>query len=413
MLLLLSAALVSGCQSLNNAGRAVSVYSGDFRTLSEGFLINPINATEYRSDFGPTINYYLFGSNEVSDGNLSSNTLNSAWERSQYCLRFYGRQSGIYIAYDAAGSIVSGTGSTAILASGGAAASSTNAILAGITLGPAVLRDVANLDPQQANAFQALRAVSLAQCETLALRAARLEQTDSFAARRRDLARARQAALETRGRIAAEFEREARIQRPELSGAEAQTPRSDMSEVAVRDRLRELDRQLALSIADSDRVLRVMDRIFQTTSPDRLALRLQTELQAINLVWGEMAASLAPTPEQTFRHLLAAPLTLASRLVSGESDKEVIPPQVAAVRFDYSRTRIPLNLTIDTVPQREYIDMMRAADDSPAARLMYTAAGHFNDLNEHTTNSVSAAEWIAQAPQQCRFYSSTNTAGGA
>ena len=73
------------------------------------------------------------------------------------------------------------------------------------------------------------------------------------------------------------------------------------------------------------------------TSKEQLAFRLNNQLIAINLQWGDQSTALLPSPEQTLRQLLAAPLTLTARVVSGESDKQVLSSEEAKVRFNYEK----------------------------------------------------------------------------
>ncbi|MBI1265100.1 MAG: hypothetical protein GC187_10250 [Alphaproteobacteria bacterium] len=261
------------------------------------------------------------------------------------------------------------------------------------------MRDIANLDPQQANAFQALRAVSIAQCETLSLHAAGLDESSQLTTRRANLIEMRAGALNARNRI---IEAVQRLE-GDLAGAITTNTRT-------LDSLRELERLLASSIADSNRLLRSIDQTALITSRDALAFRLQTELQAINLIWGEIAASLAPTPEQTVRHLLASPLTLASRLVSGESDKEVISPEAAAVRFNYSGVRRPLRLETITIASRDVLYFPPAGGVGSPLNTLSESADSYNNLNQSNLHAAEAINWIAQSPERCGFFASTNTA---
>ena len=394
---ILLAVFVSGCQSLNGTIATLGNYGNEFTDLTEWCLIGQPRDNTYNEVFGPDLNTYLFNINRESDEIAATNTLEFAWNRSQYCLRFYGRQSGLYVAYDAAGSIVSGAGGAGSLASG--ATSSISPWFAGLALAPAVLRDIANLDPQQANAFQALRAVSIAQCETLSIHAAGLDQNTQLTAHRANLIDMRAAALIARSRIT-----------ETIRNLEGGLQGADNTNEGTLDSLRALDRELALSIADSDRVLRSLERNSLIASPDALALRLQTELQAINLIWGEIAASLAPTPEQTVRHLLASPLTLASRLVSGQSDKEVISPEAAAVRFDYSRARRPIRLEMVTMTSRDLMYFPPSGAVNSPLNILSESADIYNNLNQSNFNAAEAINWVVQSPDRCAFFSSATTA---
>lgn len=327
--------------------------------------------------------------------------LSSVWHRSHACLRLYARQSGLIDAYDAGGSIVSGAGGLTALAAAGAAAPVTNAYIAGVSLTPVVLRDVANLDPQQANAFQALKAVSLAQCETESVRVARLlfdgdfgkggnfKDAEALLTEKLEKARASQTDVVNMIRKGDGDTVADNAQSTAGTGAPLRTD--------TFQALLDMDRTLAADISNGERVSRALARFRSRTADEALAFRLHNQLQAINLIWGDAAASLLPTPEQTLRKLLASPLSLSARLVSGDSDKEDISPEVAAARFDYSPAQKPLALERIELAERIPVAVRTASSNE-----MTKATQAAEDLHAYTRELASALNEIPDAAAQCR-----------
>lgn len=327
--------------------------------------------------------------------------LDSVWQRSHACLRLYARQSGLINAYDAGGSIITGAGGLTALASAGGAAPVTNAYIAAVSLTPVVLRDVANLDPQQANAFQALKAVSLVQCETESVLVARLlfdgtigqggDFKDAEALLTGKLKNARASQTEIVKMIRKGQGGTAENDAAGTAGAGAQ------SQADPFQALLDIDRTLAADISNGERVSRALARFQSRTANEALAFRLHNQLQAINLIWGDATASLLPTPEQTLRKLLASPLSLSARLVSGDSDKEDISPEVAAARFDYSPARKPLGLEKIELGARIPVTV-REASSYELTRAIQAA----QDLDDYTRELAAALNEISDAAAQCQ-----------
>jgi hypothetical protein len=94
--------------------------------------------------------------------------------------------------------------------------------------------------------------------------------------------------------------------------------------------------------------------------------------------------------------MIASPLTLSARLVSGESGKEVISSEVGAVRFDYSAARKPAGLEMIQKgdPIKWDIPVMSRPEIAVAVK-----AGR--DLDERTAQMTAAINDIAGVPQRC------------
>lgn len=110
------------------------------------------------------------------------------------------------------------------------------------------------------------------------------------------------------------------------------------------------------SISEAQKLDHMLTDFELMTQDMSLAYRLNNQVNAVNAKWGQNSAALLPTPEQTLRQLLASPISLTARIVSGESNKEIIAPEVASARFNYTDALLPLVL-----PKAENINRIALA----------------------------------------------------
>ena len=261
---------------------------------------------------------------------LTDASMNTAWGRGNACQRMYVRLAGLSGVFDAAGSVSSGLGGVAALLSGGAAAASTNAWIAGFAFTPVVVSEAARLEPQRANAFQALHAIEQLRCETeaTAVMRDRIDPEEASAtfedADTTLLALAEAADAQARELIA---------EPPLAGGAEPTDTGGREPRIQSLSRLAEAARASRATIGSLESVALEVER---STDDDALALHMVRQIEQVNALWGSYARDLLPTPEQTLRRVLASPVSLTARFISGDPAVEAVTPEIAAARFNYA-----------------------------------------------------------------------------
>lgn len=262
----------------------------------------------------------------------------AALARAEACRQSYSLAAGAIVTADGAGSLLTGGGGLTALASTGAAAPVTNTYLAGLTLGPVLVRDAANLEPQKALAYQALKAVTQAQCHSASLR---LESASLPANLEEERAQGEAALAGIRDRIRERYNAVLAQWKVDKKATET-TPLPGVADLATQDAtLKQLiaaHDMLQASLSGARDVEARLERTRDSVSEQRLARHLNGELQDISMLWREQAAALAPTPEATLRRVMAAPLSFSARFVSGE-EKTTMTGAVASVTYDFSGVR--------------------------------------------------------------------------
>jgi hypothetical protein len=292
------------------------------------------------------------------------------FERAEACRRWYSNIAGITTALDAGGAGVTSAGGVGLLAFGGAAATTTNAYLAAFTLAPTAIREVMRQEPQGVLAYQASEATTLAECQMLRVRAGLINLVDNRFALESAIESARKQREALTGKVE-EFANKLLEDRAALKSAvaddsaepEAPLPfgqlvaqDSELKELvqlarhyddliaSATDLLSQIDQRTGFSQSEIDPATGRFSLLSSKAAADaayksihqRLAIDLNTKIDAINLIWSNNFRQLAPKPEQSLRSVLAAPFSVTAKLIAGEEAKAGNPEEVARATYDFS-----------------------------------------------------------------------------
>ncbi len=277
-------------------------------------------------------------------------TYRSSMNRAQACQRFYRAVSAGAIQLDAGASALSGVGALGLIGAGGRAVQSTTNAFGALAVAPLVLRDVVNQSPQAALARQAGEAVELAQCHADQLHFAAQSLESERARLRTSLAVAQTTLNNLDAMIDARFQ--AIRGQPNADGV---VEEQALADVLVRDR--QLQEMIRFAGVMQDSILAGVqldgameaEANNQTGLEARIAQRLDLRLDIINRTWADGFIGLAPTPDQTVRSILAAPLNATANLIAGQSQAPSQQVAVEQALYDFSAARMSFGAGAQTV----------------------------------------------------------------
>lgn len=316
------------------------------------------------NDGTPKLEYNVLRDMEAVDN------LELVFERAEACRRWYSNIAGITTALDAGGAGVTSAGGVGLLAFGGAAAATTNAYLAAFTLAPTAIREVMQQEPQGVLAYQASEATTLAECQMLRVREGLINLVDNRFALESAIESARKQREALTGKIE-EFANKLLEDRAALKptvvdeSAKPEAPLpfgqlvaqdSELKELvqlarhyddliaSATDLLSQIDQQTGFSHAEIDSETGKFELLSSKAAAgaayiridQRLAIDLNTKIDAINLIWSNNFRQLTPKPEQSLRSVLAAPFSVTAKLIGGEEAKAGNPEDVARATYDFS-----------------------------------------------------------------------------